>query len=175
MKNALLLIPAVMLLLVSCGGSENAKSDKARPIVKAKKSEKVVEKPAESVEKNTVEVTLGSNDQMKYDKAEIRVPANSSVKLTLVHNGTMPKEAMGHNFVLLKKGTDLAAFGMKAIEAGVAKEHIPSGNEVIAHTKLIGGGEQTTITFDAPAAGTYDFICSFPGHYAMMKGKFIVE
>jgi azurin len=40
---------------------------------------------------------------------------------------------------------------------------------------MIGGGEQTTITFDAPEKGVYDFICSFPGHVALMQGKFIVE
>jgi azurin len=40
---------------------------------------------------------------------------------------------------------------------------------------MLGGGETTTIAFTAPAAGTYDYICSFPGHYGMMKGKLIVE
>ncbi|MEM7381126.1 MAG: plastocyanin/azurin family copper-binding protein, partial [Bacteroidota bacterium] len=54
-------------------------------------------------------------------------------------------------------------------------EYIPESDAVIVHTKLIGGGETTSITFDAPEAGTYDFICSFPGHYAVMQGKFIVE
>jgi azurin len=40
---------------------------------------------------------------------------------------------------------------------------------------MIGGGESTVIEFVAPEAGTYTYICSFPGHYAMMKGKLIVE
>jgi azurin len=31
------------------------------------------------------------------------------------------------------------------------------------------------IEFIAPEKGTYDYICSFPGHFAMMKGKLIVE
>ncbi|MBT8261281.1 MAG: azurin, partial [Bacteroidia bacterium] len=38
-----------------------------------------------------------------------------------------------------------------------------------------GGGQSTSVTFMAPEVGTYDFICSFPGHSALMKGKFIVE
>jgi azurin len=80
---------------------------------------------------------------------------------------------MGHNFVLLTKGTDIAKFATAAMNAK-ATEYIPSKG-VIAHTKLIGGGESTTIKFTVSAKGTYDFICSFPGHYAMMKGKFIVE
>ncbi|MDQ8182228.1 azurin [Pelagicoccus sp. SDUM812005] len=121
-----------------------------------------------------VQLELGSNDAMQFDKSELKAAAGSEVTLTLTHNGKLPKAAMGHNFVLLKQGTDIAAFGTKAISAA-ATEYIPEGKEVIAHTKLIGGGESASVTFAAPPAGTYDFICSFPGHYALMKGKFIVE
>ncbi len=118
-------------------------------------------------------IVINSNDQMKFDKSEIRVKAGEKIKLTLNHTGELPKNAMGHNFVLLEKGTEIADFGMKAMDAK-DNEYIPSKG-VITHTKLIGGGESTTIEFTAPAKGTYDFVCSFPGHYAMMKGKFIVE
>ena len=48
-------------------------------------------------------------------------------------------------------------------------------SNVIAYTDLVGGGQTTSVEFNAPDAGTYDFLCSFPGHYAIMKGKFIVE
>jgi azurin len=111
---------------------------------------------------------------MKFDKDEIRVKAGSTVELTLNHIGSLPIEAMGHNFVLLGNGVDMAAFASKAVKAK-ENDYIPEGFEIIAHTKMIGGGESTKITFEAPAAGTYDFICSFPGHYAMMRGKFIVD
>ncbi|MEM9157646.1 MAG: azurin [Verrucomicrobiota bacterium] len=123
---------------------------------------------------DAVNIELGSNDMMQFDKTELRAPAGSNVTLTLKHTGKLPKMSMGHNFVLLKQGTDLAAFGAKSA-AAAANEYIPEGDEIIAHTKLIGGGESASVTFKAPAAGTYDFICSFPGHYAIMKGKLIVE
>lgn len=118
-------------------------------------------------------IVINSNDQMKFDKTRISVKSGEKIKLTLNHTGELPKNAMGHNFVLLEKGTDIADFGMKAMDAK-NNEYIPADG-VIVHTKLIGGGESTTIEFTAPAKGTYDFICSFPGHYAMMKGKFVVE
>jgi len=118
-------------------------------------------------------IVLNSNDQMKFDKTEIRVKAGEKIKLVLNHTGKLPKNAMGHNFVLLTKGTDVQKFATAAMN-DKATEYIPSKG-VLAHTKLIGGGESTTIEFTVPAKGTYDFICSFPGHYAMMKGKFIVE
>ena len=118
-------------------------------------------------------IILNSNDQMRFDLNEIKVKAGEKVKLTLNHTGKLPKNVMGHNFVLLTKGTDVTKFATAAMsEKG--NEYIPSSG-VLAHTELIGGGESTTIEFTAPSKGTYDFICSFPGHYAMMKGKFIVE
>ncbi|MEM6376908.1 MAG: azurin, partial [Bacteroidota bacterium] len=123
---------------------------------------------------NEVTIELGSNDQMQYDKTELTVKAGQKVTLVLTHTGTMGKTVMGHNFVLLKSGTDVAKFAAKALAAN-DNEYIPEGDDMIAYTELIGGGENTTITFDAPAAGRYDYICTFPGHYALMKGILTVE
>ena len=49
------------------------------------------------------------------------------------------------------------------------------GDEVIVYTKLLGGGESDTITFDAPEKGYYTFLCTFPGHWGLMKGKLVVK
>ena len=121
------------------------------------------------------EVVLESNDQMKFNLSEIKVEAGTTVKLTLKHVGKLPKQAMGHNFVLLKKGVEMKDFAMTAMKAR-DNDYIPeSTDQIIAHTKIIGGGESVTIEFEAPEKGEYTFICSFPGHYALMNGKFIVE
>lgn len=122
-----------------------------------------------------VQVNLTGDDMMKFNLNEIRVKAGETVRLTLKHVGQLPENAMGHNFVLLKQGTDVTDFGQKAATAS-GNDYIPEGtNAVIANTEMIGGGEETTIEFTAPEAGTYDYICSFPGHYVQMRGKFIVE
>jgi azurin len=106
---------------------------------------------------------------------EIKVEAGQTVVLTLKHVGKLPAAAMGHNWVLLTEGTDIQKFGAAAAKAA-DNGYVPEGSDqVITTTELIGGGQETTIEFTAPEAGTYDFICSFPGHYALMKGKFIVE
>jgi len=121
-----------------------------------------------------MEITLTADDQMRFGMNEIKVKPGQTVRLTLEHTGQMAKNVMGHNFVLLTKGTDINTFGQEAVQAA-DNEYIPKNtNQVIAHTELIGGGESTTIEFQAPEAGSYDFICSFPGHYAIMRGKFIV-
>ncbi|WAC12123.1 azurin [Dyadobacter pollutisoli] len=121
-------------------------------------------------------IVIKGSDAMQFDLKEIKVKAGQKVKLTLTHSGKLAKAAMGHNWVLLKPGVDIAAFGSKAAAARET-EYIPKSEEanIIAHTKLVGGGESDTIEFTAPAKGTYTFICSFPGHYALMKGSFIVE
>lgn len=156
-------------LLLSCGGKEDKKKD-------GFSYEKKSDEPKKQVEEAVTNVVISGNDLMKFDKTEIRVPAGRKVKLTLRHTGKLEKNVMGHNFVLLKKGVDLMAFGIKSATAADT-EYIPASAEddIIAHTKLIGGGETAVVEFDAPEAGEYEFLCSFPGHYAMMKGKFIVE
>ena len=121
-------------------------------------------------------IVIKVSDAMQFDLKEIKVKAGQKVKLTLTHSGKLAKAAMGHNWVLLKKGVDVAAFGGKAAAARET-DYIPKSEaaNIIAHTKLVGGGESDTIEFTAPAKGKYTFICSFPGHYALMKGDFIVE
>jgi len=132
-----------------------------------------IEKELNTPEK--VEIVIESNDQMKFNLSEITVKEGDTVVLTLKHVGKLPKAAMGHNWVLLAEGTEMAPFAQAAVQAR-DNDYIPADGEgTIVYTELIGGGEETTIEFTAPAAGEYIFICSFPGHYALMNGKFIVE
>ncbi|MAT90203.1 MAG: azurin [Flavobacteriaceae bacterium] len=155
-------------ILMSCGDNNEKKDDNAITIGGKKETKKK--------DANSVTIGLTGNDLMKFDKNEIKVKAGQKVTLNFRHVGKMDKLVMGHNFVLLKQGTDITEFAIKASEAGQDEDWIPEGGaNVIVHTEMIGGGQSTSITFDAPEAGTYDFICSFPGHAALMKGKFIVE
>ena len=161
---------ALALTLVNCGEGEK-KQEKEQ--VKLGTSTPEADSSAEETSQN--EVLLLATDQMRFDKNEIRVKAGEKVTLTLRHTGKQPVEVMGHNFVLLTQGTDIPTFAGSAASAR-DNDYIPEGTEaVIVHTKLLGGGQEDTIEFDAPEPGTYDFICSFPGHYSLMKGKFIVE
>ncbi len=124
---------------------------------------------------SVTEVVIEGTDQMTFNLDEIKVKTGTTVKLTLNHVGKFPKQAMGHNWVLLKPDVVVKDFAMAAISAR-DNDYIPKDTkDVIVHTDLIGGGESTTIEFEAPAKGEYTFICSFPGHYAKMIGKFIVE
>ena len=54
-------------------------------------------------------------------------------------------------------------------------EYIPEGDDTIAYTSMIGGGESDQISFTVNEPGAYVFLCTFPGHYQIMRGEFIVE
>ncbi len=121
-------------------------------------------------------VDIAGNDQMQFDKKEITVAADcTEVEVTLKHTGKLPAAAMGHNWVLLKSA-DLAGVASDGIGAGLANDYIKKGDaRVIAHTKIIGGGQTTSVKFPMSAlkkGENYSFVCTFPGHSALMKGAF---
>ena len=120
-------------------------------------------------------VNLTGSDQMMYNINEFKVKAGQTVKLTMTNIGKLPKVAMGHNCVILKAGVNMIEFAVAANQA--PPEYIPEARkgDILAHTKLLGPDESDTIEFTAPAKGSYDYLCTFPGHFAVMKGKMVVE
>lgn len=124
----------------------------------------------------TVEIT--ANDAMKFNVTRFEVNPGQEVKLVLVNIGSMPKAAMGHNLVLLKKGVDAKAFVDAAVTA-MANDYFPAAkaDQVIAHTKMLGPKQTDEITFTAPMeSGEYTYLCSFPAHFVSgMKGVMVVR
>lgn len=165
MKKVIYLLTAAVFTVASCTSNQKQTQDTS-----------TANSATAEANANEAVITLNAGDDMKFDLSEIKVKEGQTVKLTLTHTGKMAKTAMGHNFVLLAQGVVLVDFAGKAMAAS-GTDYIPAGSEkeVIAHTKLIGGGESDTIEFTAPAKGSYEFLCSFAGHSALMKGTFIVE
>jgi azurin len=121
-------------------------------------------------------VEISGNDQMQFDKKEIAVAADcTEVEVTLKHTGKLPAQAMGHNWVLTKTA-DLTPVATDGMGAGFANDHVKKGDaRVIAHTKIIGGGQSTSVKFATSRlkkGEAYSFFCSFPGHYSIIKGTF---
>jgi len=123
-------------------------------------------------------VTITGGDNMKFDVTEITAKPGEALHIVLKNTGTMPKVVMAHNFVLLKPGTDAAEFNKAAFNARET-DFIPPAmkDAVLANTALAGAGEAVEVTFKAPAKpGTYTFVCSFPGHFAVgMRGTLTVK
>src|SRR3954471_14683596 len=101
-------------------------------------------------------VNLTAGDNMKFDVATITAKPGEALKVTIKNTGTLPKEAMAHNFVLLSKKVNADAFVMDAAMAK-ATGYIPAKYkaDVLANTTLVGPGETAEVSFMAPkVAGT---------------------
>ncbi|WP_449448056.1 azurin [Thermomonas brevis] len=188
----LLLAGALSLALSACGDKSQAPADTAAPADAAPVAEApAAAAPAEaapaeaapaaaSTKPATVEncaTTLESNDAMQYNADSITVPAScTQFTINLKHVGTMAANVMGHN-VVVAKADDMA--GIAADGAADPAEHVKAGDaRAIAHTKIIGGGESASVTFDVAKikdGGPYKFFCSFPGHLALMQGSIQVQ
>ena len=129
-----------------------------------------------SDQKFDVHVLIHGTDTMMYSKNSFEVKSGQKVKLTFKNIGKLPKVAMGHNIVILKNSVDLVKFCNEAVKFPT-NEYFPKGREkdVIGRTNLLGPGEEDAIYFIAPEPGAYEYVCTFPGHFALMKGKMIVK
>jgi azurin len=123
-------------------------------------------------------IQLTGSEVMKYDVTEITAKPGEKLHIVLKALGTMPKIAMGHNFVLLKPGVAPLEISNAAFNAR-ATDFIPPDmkDKIIAFTPVAGGGETVEVIFTAPTKpGKYDYLCTFPGHFAAgMKGTLTVK
>lgn len=123
-----------------------------------------------------IEIQVGDN--MKFQPATITASPGESLRVVLKDVGHMPKAVMGHNFVLLDKGANAGDVVQKCASARDSDYITPSAKpQILANTRLVGPGETAGISFGAPnSKGDYQFVCTFPGHYASgMKGTLTVK
>jgi azurin len=161
MKTRLFLVPALAALLTSgCGQKDTSTASAAAPASGPR----------------TIEITAG--DTMKYDVTHIDAKPGEEMKVILTNIGTQPITVMGHNWVLLKAGTDVAAFDAAAL-GSAATGYIPAAlsDEMITHIDLLGPRKSGEADFTAPTTpGDYPFLCTFPAHYQTgMKGTLTVK
>ncbi|QJD97220.1 multicopper oxidase domain-containing protein [Mucilaginibacter robiniae] len=170
------------MFLIACGGGDKSTlgstADTGRLAKASSKTSAAASQSNPAIESEPVnnQIELTANDRMQYSDTLFKVRAGEKVSLKLTNIGKMPKNSMGHNFTLLKTGTDITKFAIEGMKYRDQDYVSPAfKGSVIAHTALIGPGESTQITFVIKNKGYYDFICTFPGHYGSMRGKIIAE
>jgi len=123
-------------------------------------------------------IVISGSDTMKFSVNTIEAHPGEKITVELKNDGNMPKEAMGHNWVLLKAGIDPQSYANAAV-AAKAEGYQPSAmaDKVIASIHLLGPKETGSVTFTAPSApGKYAYLCSFPAHCQVgMKGFLVVK
>ena len=122
-------------------------------------------------------IAIDSNDMMQFSTHELAVPTScTDVEVTLRHAGQLPAKVMGHDWVLAKE-SDQSAIVNAGLAAGLSHGFLPENDKrIIAATKVVGGGESTTVKFSTAALVQglrYVFFCTAPGHSSVMHGKFL--
>jgi azurin len=122
--------------------------------------------------------TIEGNDQIQYNKKELRVSKScKEVTVTLKHTGMLAANLMGHNWVL-STTADYQSLAQAGQGAG-PPNYLPAGDKrVLASTNVIGGGQEVSVKFNISGltpGGDYTYFCSFPAHFVLMNGKFIIE
>ena len=122
-------------------------------------------------------IAIDSNDMMQFSAHELAVPTTcTEVEVTLRHAGQLPAKVMGHDWVLAKD-SDQSAIVNAGLAAGLAHGFLPENDKrIVAATKVVGGGESTTVKFSTAALVQglrYAFFCTAPGHSSVMHGKFL--
>ena len=115
-------------------------------------------------------------ERMLYDLKQFEVRAGRPVKLEFVN-----PDAISHNLVIIRPGTE-EAVGLevnrmiadpKQIEIG---QYIPETDAILFHTEMVPPNSSETLRFIAPKEpGNYPYICTFPGHWTIMKGVMVVK
>ncbi len=122
------------------------------------------------------EIVVKGISGLKYDTTKIQVKPGE--RLTITMKNTDP--AMPHNWVLVTpfayQRIGDASMKMLSDPKAAAKLYVPDSKDVLAHTSVVNPGQSDSVTFDAPSTpGEYPFMCTYPGHWALMKGILIVQ
>ncbi|MCE7039356.1 plastocyanin/azurin family copper-binding protein [Dyadobacter sp. CY312] len=114
-------------------------------------------------------IIIGTVPGLKFDVSEIQVKAGSRIKIVFNNN-----DDMLHNLVITKPGT-VNAVGEAGLNLGLKgseMHYVPNTPDVLFHSNIVEPEKSEALYFTAPKqTGTYQYVCTFPGHYSLMQGK----
>jgi len=114
-------------------------------------------------------------EQMRYDTPRLVVEAGKPFEIIFEN-----VDFMSHNLLIVKPNTrekiGLAAAAMKPEDVdSEGRIYVPDSADVLAATKMLQTGEKATLRLTAPnEEGECEYVCTFPGHYQVMRGQMVV-
>ena len=158
----------VLLLIVACNSKNTSHSETQNtPVL-----ENTIASSFSTKDTIVIEALGDNMSEIRFNKDVITLPASQEITIALVNKSS--DASMPHNFVVITKDSANAVGqnGLRFKDNGYIN---PADQNVIVHSAIASINETVYLSFKTPAAGEYDFICSFPGHWGMMKGRFITE
>ena len=113
-------------------------------------------------------------NQLAFFPNEFRIKAGSKVRVFFNN-----PDLQIHNLVIVKPGSEqeigLLADRMAQDADAMQRSFVPDSDKVLWSTPLVNGGKKVELELIAPGQpGNYPFICTFPGHWRVMKGIMVV-
>ncbi len=118
-------------------------------------------------------LTLGTEPGLKFDVEEFMVRPGEKIKLIFNNN-----DDMQHNWLLVTPGAadEIGKAALNLGLQGASMQYIPESGKVLYHTSLLQPRSKETIYFTAPEKpGSYPYLCTYPGHYFLMRGVLNVK
>jgi azurin/lysophospholipase L1-like esterase len=107
-------------------------------------------------------------EKMMYAKTTFTVKAGQKVKIWFENPDYMP-----HNLIIgqPKSAESIGNAAEKLGAKGFKNGFVPKHKMIIAATRLLNYRETQVLEFTAPTTpGDYDYLCTFPGHWRLMRG-----
>jgi azurin len=110
-----------------------------------------------------------------YDVTEIKAKPGERLTLEFKNTDTIP-----HNWVLVKAGKlqdiGMASNNMLANPKAAELHYVPESDDVLHYTPMLYHNQRHSLNLNVPdEPGRYPYLCTFPGHWAVMKGELLVE
>ena len=120
-------------------------------------------------------ITVAMVSGLQFEPAEFTVKPGEQITVYLDNKDSIP-----HNWLLAKPGAyhavGLASSTMLTDPNAAAKHYAPETDDVLHYSPMLYHRNRYSLHITAPKEpGRYPFMCTFPGHWAVMKGEMVVE
>ena len=115
-------------------------------------------------------------ERMLFDVTRFEVKSGQSIRIDFIN-----PDATAHNLVIVAPGSE-EEIGQAANEmakdpkAAQKGQFVPKSKKVIQATRMVAPLSAESLRFNAPKdPGEYPYLCTFPGHWVIMKGIMVVK